>query len=909
LLREKHGPIDRPPDARFDIRHIDTDISPNTGVFMHRSFSRIAIVFPMVCLSWGACSCDDGDGLSSTYELCISPEEVDFGQQAVRTDDSRTLVVTNCGNVPVSALTASIGLQRDDTDEALIEPFMVVETEVPTPFQPGERFNLPVRFRPRELGSFRGLVNFEVPESSSGQVAAVPIQGEAVPLATCDAVLNPDPLNFSDTLVGETSDAQITITNQGSGTCRLSAARVIEGHDAFAVTSLPADELESGGSTTVTVAFSPEEEGPHAGKFGLVLGGDDERQVVLTGNGGSQNSCRLVHDPVALVFPRAAVGHSTSTLEGVLENVGALDCTLETIAFTEGEDDFTLDFGPATGSTLAVGATTPTRVIFNPSATGARTGTLTLTATDGHTLEIPLNGFGDPAPTCSLFFEPSPVSFEPLAVGLSSEMDVVIRNGSDVPCTIDNHRLSDDALPEFELVVDPSHGLLSPGQSTSARVRFTPVAAAPSVGRLLVSHGGEENGVDLIGFGGFADLVITPGLVYFGTVTEGCVSEVVDLAINNVGPVTGRIDRVEFGPTSDPNFQMLDAVAPQTLIGPGEEIVVQTRMDAAPANALGSHAARVHVLSTGTVDPLTRSDLFGATASQDEAVRTDVFIQRERPAVDILFVIDNSGSMQQEQTSLAQNFNAFIQFTTELNVDYQIGVITTDVSGSNAGEFVAPIITNSGSNPTQDPVAAFVAAVNVGTDGAATEKGLEASVLALTEPNASGANAGFLRDDALLSIIYVSDEDDQSPGAVSDYVAQLLAVKNNAAEAVVASAIAGDVPQGCDSYGNRADDGVRYLDVASGLGGVFASICTPDWSDTMEEIGIGTFAALTRFELSRVPDESTLVVTVDGQTIPESETNGWTFDPESNAIVFHGDHVPEAGEEINISYTAECLLP
>ena len=63
-----------------------------------------------------------------------------------------------------------------------------------------------------------------------------------------------------------------------------------------------------------------------------------------------------------------------------------------------------------------------------------------------------------------------------------------------------------------------------------------------------------------------------------------------------------------------------------------------------------------------------------STASQ-----TDVFQQPDNPMADILFVVDNSGSMEDNQTNLANNFTSFIQAATDWNADYQIGVTTTDV--------------------------------------------------------------------------------------------------------------------------------------------------------------------------------------------------------------------------------------
>ncbi len=62
----------------------------------------------------------------------------------------------------------------------------------------------------------------------------------------------------------------------------------------------------------------------------------------------------------------------------------------------------------------------------------------------------------------------------------------------------------------------------------------------------------------------------------------------------------------------------------------------------------------------------------------------DVFQQSRRNIVDVLIVVDNSGSMVEEQAKLASNFQAFIQAFEDIDVDWQIGVVTTDVSTDEA---------------------------------------------------------------------------------------------------------------------------------------------------------------------------------------------------------------------------------
>ena len=91
---------------------------------------------------------------------------------------------------------------------------------------------------------------------------------------------------------------------------------------------------------------------------------------------------------------------------------------------------------------------------------------------------------------------------------------------------------------------------------------------------------------------------------------------------------------------------------------------------------------------------------------------TDTFEQVEVINADILFIIDNSCSMSDEQVALSSNAGAFMSSLDMTGVDYQVGVITTDSPG-----LAAPVITSS----SPDPVGDFSDAVMVGIAGDATE--------------------------------------------------------------------------------------------------------------------------------------------------------------------------------------------
>lgn len=172
--------------------------------------------------------------------------------------------------------------------------------------------------------------------------------------------------------------------------------------------------------------------------------------------------------------------------------------------------------------------------------------------------------------------------------------------------------------------------------------------------------------------------------------------------------------------------------------------------------------------------------------------------------IDILWVIDNSNSMCQEQDALTTNFATFIEGLAEINADFNMAVVTTDMSESgDRGRFndrpgpigpecsgdVAPL----SCTPRQDPVLhssdyliddatgqidvarlqedfRCIATVGTVSGGAGFERGLDAMRAALSADLLDSANAGFRRPGAWLAIFFLTDENDCSHGGALDLV-------------------------------------------------------------------------------------------------------------------------------------------
>jgi hypothetical protein len=246
--------------------------------------------------------------------------------------------------------------------------------------------------------------------------------------------------------------------------------------------------------------------------------------------------------------------------------------------------------------------------------------------------------------------------------------------------------------------------------------------------------------------------------------------------------------------------------------------------------------------------------------------------------IDFLFVVDNSGSMSEEQQSLATSFGGFISSiqNTVMAKDYHIMVVDTDAGSSFLQECLAlctffpdcqgypcdmlPVpegcdaTLGSGliANPDGDAcgivgdkrymvdgqpdlAGTFECVAKVGTNGDGSERPMEAmiaSVDALNDPAA--CNEGFLRDDALLVVTYITDEEDdeESNGNPAGWQAALVAAKKGKETSIVVLGLIGDNDQPnpvCTEGLAEASPRLRTF-AESFTYGSWASICTLDYA-------------------------------------------------------------------------------
>ncbi len=295
------------------------------------------------------------------------------------------------------------------------------------------------------------------------------------------------------------------------------------------------------------------------------------------------------------------------------------------------------------------------------------------------------------------------------------------------------------------------------------------------------------------------------------------------------------------------------------------------------------------------IDAMTTGSRVGeksATLSTD----TETFKQSGGAAkADFLFVVDDSGSMSDNQDALSKAAEDFSSEVGNSGIQYRSAIITTssgidDLATGDANRILndVGIIENNDTLLKQKLVA--------GTGGSYTETGIWNAERAL-QANGSITKKGMPASGATLSVIILSDEKSQytsrsTGGSPFDPSNNLFVSRKIKVYSII------------DTDQNPVS---QYDDLSMATNGMYSDIKKDssgnlDFSAIMQRIAQDAGGAASAFKLSHTYvniDE----VKVDGSVVSNSSTNGWTANQSSNSIVFHGSAVPAAGSAISVTYT------
>ncbi len=396
----------------------------------------------------------------------------------------------------------------------------------------------------------------------------------------------------------------------------------------------------------------------------------------------------------------------------------------------------------------------------------------------------------------------------------------------------------------FELVGAGKPFDLAPGASRALEVVFSPAGGDENFGQVIVTSDDPDTPratVDLLGFGASPELVVTPDHHVFGDTFVPCGASV-DLTLENVGDEALVVTALDY--TSGGMLSLDPASLPELplTLDPGDSRSVTVAFEAATK---GSDSGRLDVTSN---DPrgIVSADQDGEGTYEQEV--TEVFTEPGVPPVDVMLLIDNSCSMEMDNTDDVRRGIPDFLDRLEQTADWQLVEVTLPSGCANGG------VLTPASPSVEQLLVNF--AFNSDDSNPRTEKLFELADLALGKTGPGDCNEGFLRPGALLHVIVLSDEPEQSGRNASYWVSRLGSYVASPEHLVISGVL--DVNRFCGT------GAAVYSTAVDQTGGSRLNICNASWGANFGDLASEVLAGIRIYNLANEPDPASVVVKVNG---------------------------------------------
>jgi hypothetical protein len=309
-------------------------------------------------------------GPSSTPAVSLSPSLLQYTLQAVgSTSAAQTVLLRNMSSTALTTTSITTSGDFAETDTC--------GGSVPA----AGNCTFSVTFNPAAAGSRSGSIL--ILDDASGAPHLITLNGDG---SIAVVSLTPASLTFSATLVGGSSAAQtVTLANTGNATLTISNIQVTGD---YSQTNNCPSALAAGSGCTFNITFAPTATGTRNGALTLTDSVSGSPQTVIFTGSGYVSTLSVA--PVSLTFGSQALKTSSATQVVTVTNTGASSITISS-ASTSG------DFGQTNncGTVAANGGTCSVSVKFSPTASGTRSGTLSVNGSfAGSPQTLSLSGTG-----------------------------------------------------------------------------------------------------------------------------------------------------------------------------------------------------------------------------------------------------------------------------------------------------------------------------------------------------------------------------------------------------------------------------------------------------------------------------------------------------------------------------------
>src|SRR5882724_1740659 len=431
----------------------------------------------------------------------ISPSSISFAAVAAGQKATQTATLTNTGSEPV--MITQLALSSTE--------FSASGLATPLSIGPGQSAKFQVTYTGTTSGDSSGTLTAMTSHGSGS--SKVKLRGSSGKTAS-QLSLSTTALNFSNVLVNGSGTQAVTLKNSGQTDIQVSQIGVTGGE--FATTGLAAPAtILAGQSAVLQAKFAPTVAGAVTGAITITSDAQTATSTIALNGTGVAATYTMSLSPTSVNFGNVSTG-SSATQNVQLSNTGNSSVTVSQIAASGTGISVS---GTAAPLTIAPAQSVTLAVKFAPTASGAATGSLTVTNNEGVNALAAVTGTGV-QPGLSL--TPSSVSFGSVVSGNTNSQTIQVKNSGTASLTISQATVTGTGFTLSGLAVPLT---LAAGQSGNFNVQYAPTAAGSVSGSVSISSNAPNSPatVALSGTGVAASSTISvnPSSLSFGSVNNG----------------------------------------------------------------------------------------------------------------------------------------------------------------------------------------------------------------------------------------------------------------------------------------------------------------------------------------------------------------------------------------------------
>jgi hypothetical protein len=302
------------------------------------------------------------------------------------------------------------------------------------------------------------------------------MKGSATASSNAPQTASPSSLDFGNQDIGTTSSPlSVILANTGSTDLVVSSVSSLPSQ--FAVSGLTSSTIAPGEQASYSITFSPTDAQAYSGSLSFTTNSAGIAAVSLAGRGRR----RVSVNPGSLNFGTQVVNTTSGTQTVTVTNTGSSNLVISGVTISPGQYAF---IGP-TATTLAAGASATYTVSFTPAVAQSYSGTLAFTM---NTSSAPVGLAGTGVPSSGT---PPQASVSPASLNFGNQ--VANTTSAPQPVTVTNTGGSNlvinsvtSSASQFAFT-GPSSTTVVPGGHAAYSVTFTPTAAQPYSGSLILN--------------------------------------------------------------------------------------------------------------------------------------------------------------------------------------------------------------------------------------------------------------------------------------------------------------------------------------------------------------------------------------------------------------------------------------